>query len=222
VVAVACLALAAGVAIQAQSVRPSILFQSVGPAVRLVTGTPGGSQPGLRQGEQATTRPSPSVVTRASFIASVSQPQAASTAVQTAPDSDAPAAPAEPGPDVAPQDVDGGIEKGAGLSAKAKAEAGRSGKDKTDRRSGKDEAGGRSVKAKGDRGRREIANTRHARSKAGRGSDASRRASASRAPSAKATRKTTVAKSTSEAGKKPKKPKKPAKPSKPAKPKQGG
>ncbi len=50
VVAVACLALAAGVAIQAQGVRPFILFQSVGPAVQLVTGTPGEAQPGSRSG----------------------------------------------------------------------------------------------------------------------------------------------------------------------------
>ena len=142
-VAVACLALAAGVAIQAQGVRPSILFQSVGPAVRLVTGTPGEAQPGPGQGEQGAARSSPSVVTRASFIVAGSQPQAAAPTVAPAPDVAAPGTSVDGGLDVAPREVaSGDPETVAGGSARAKAVTGRSGKDKAGGRSGKAESGG--------------------------------------------------------------------------------
>ncbi len=150
VVAVACLALAAGVAINAQGVRPFILFQSVGPAVQLVTGAPDEAQTGARQDGQETAQPAPSAVTGASFIAAGSQLQAATPAVQTS--SAAPAAPAEGGPDAAPREVVAAAAgAAAGSSEDPAAERGRSGKDKADGRTGKDKADGRSAKGKADR-----------------------------------------------------------------------
>jgi DNA-directed RNA polymerase specialized sigma24 family protein len=211
-VAVACLALAAGVAINAQGVRPSLLFQSVGPAVRLVTGTSGEAQPGPRRVDREAALPSPSVVTRASFVTAGSQPQAAETAVAPAPDAATSAAPVEGGSDVAPRDVASGEPRSVAVgSAGAKAGTGRSGKDK---------AGGRSGKAESDRGRSVAV-----RAKPDRASASPRRASASRVSAAEATRKATTAKSTKGADKKPREAKKSGeakKPRKPAKPKKGG
>jgi DNA-directed RNA polymerase specialized sigma24 family protein len=206
VVAAACVALAAGVAINAQGTRPFVLFQSVGPAVQLVTGTGDGTRPVPLRGEQGTALPSPSVVTGASFITAGSQPQAATPVIATAPDTAAPTAPAAGGPDFAPRDVvPGDAEAVAGRSAEAKAGTGRPGKDK---------AGQRAGKAKSDHGSDEAAKTQRARSRADSVAASSRRASASRASSGKATRKTTAVKSAGTPDKKPPEPKKPKKPKK--------
>jgi len=223
VVAVACLALAAGVAVNGQGVSPSILFQSVGPAVRLVTGTPDEAQPGPRRVDREAARPSPPAVTRASFVAAGSQPQAAAPAVAPAPDTAAPAAPVDGGPDAAPQDVaSGDPQTVAGTPMEARAETGHSGNDK---------AGGRSGKAENDRGRSTAAKAGHARAKPDRITASPSRASASRVSATRATRKATAAKSTKKADKRPREAKKPSevkkpseakKPGKPAKPTKGG
>ena len=195
---------------------PSSSSRVSGPPCELVTGAPGEAQPGLRQGEQGTAQPSPSVVTERPSSRPGHSRRRPRRPFRRRPTPPHPAAPAEGGPDAAPREVvSGDAEAVAGGSAEGRPRRGRSGKDKADERSGK---------AGSHRGRSKAAKAKRARSHADRASTSSRRASASRASSAKATCKA-AAKSTDKADKRreqPSKPTKPRKPGKPAKPRKGG
>ncbi len=108
VVAVACIALAAGVVLRQEGVRQFVVAESVGPAIRLVIQPPADRQPAKDRDQRASARPAVSGSRQAASPVAISQTLDAASrpAAQASPDADvdAPVVPRDGGSDTTSAD----------------------------------------------------------------------------------------------------------------------